>query len=491
MAHKQLTLKEQVKIARSAKRFKAPAHKRGDKIDRTAIARMLLPNHDLYGKGEEFVASDKPDKILVGAYGSGKTTDGAAEAITLSYINHGFPGLVVIQTMGNSKRTTRVALIEMCDKNNLSWSSTKPDISYEEFKINFGDGKEGIMWLMSGWTASNIVGPNVAWAWIDEPFIQDEATYIAVLTRIRITEAPINELFMTGTIEPDMTWGEDFVDNSFYGNERTLKVVKTLFDNKYADPEFVKRVMARFTEEQKQMYVYAVNVDFNGKNAYSSFKSDKNVKPYKEFELPKAGTITIGLGFDFNVGAMAASEFLATSKTCDQIDEYKIADSNTEELCELIKNRWEKKYPGIFGENAYMYSIIITADTNAKSRSTSAKIGITDAKEIHKAFCNGAVNATMIIPEVNPPVRDRVTVANKMFELEQCSIYDNCEDTIKDRKLVKWKKGEDKFRLDKSNVKRTHSSDAADYFMWLWKHQICGRDENADEDFTVYEREER
>lgn len=490
MKFTKISLLEQVKQAKTSRRFEGmPVLGRGKNIDIVGIVRKLLPNMELQPHTIKFLKSLKPDKWRLGGYGSGKTYDGAALAIALSYINAGLIGLVVIQTKGNTQRTSKQVLIDMCTENGLSWSSSSPDASYEEFVIHFGDGKRGIMWLISGYNAANLKGPTVAWGWMDEPFVQDEDTHDVFISRVRDPRAVLNMVFFTGTIEPEeMNWGFDIIDNDYHGDERTFKIVVPTWMNKFATKEFIERVSAKWSEEKKQVYIEGKNVDLNGKAVYNGFKYERNVRKLSEFSF-RPGVRTLGIGIDFNVDNMSGAEFYFRGRVREQIDEYKLTGSNTEQLCRLILNRFDEKYPGIFKENKNEYVTYITMDPSAKARKTSAGLGITDAKIIKDIFYSSGMHCSIHVPQDIIPVRFSVNTVNKLLETEEYIIRDNCKDTIKDMKFVKWKKNADKFIIDKSGKDLTHSSDAARYLLWL-SEMIVGSETAAD-DFAVYTREER
>jgi hypothetical protein len=85
------------------------------------------------------------------------------------------------------------------------------------------------------------------------------------------------------------------------------------------------------------------------------------------------------------------------------------------------------------------------------------------------------------VPNKNPFVYDRVTNTNNEYEKKTADVCDNCTKTIEDRKLVKWKTGGEGFHLDKSDKKRTHHSDNADYAIY---NSIPYRSKDFKEDGT-------
>ncbi len=90
------------------------------------------------------------------------------------------------------------------------------------------------------------------------------------------------------------------------------------------------------------------------------------------------------------------------------------------------------------------------------------------------------LNVGKIIPDTNPQVRDRVNYVNNLFEKKKLIILEGCKETIRDFNLVSWKKGAEKFSLDKSQRDLTHLSDAAGYAVWNTKPFIYKNYLNSD-----------
>lgn len=141
-----------------------------------------------------------------------------------------------------------------------------------------------------------------------------------------------------------------------------------------------------------------------------------------------------------------------------QIDEFVLSKSNTSELCDLIIDR--------FNQSRYTPALIITGDASGR-KTTSNSSGVSDYLIIKNKFDAAGIEHYISVPEQNPFVRDRVNFVNNLFEKNHFLINEKCKLSIKDRELVTWKPGGDKFIIDKSNPELTHLSDAADYGLWL------------------------
>lgn len=447
------------------------------KYPRSEVIKMLLPAYDMQEKPRLFHDSIKPDKILIGAYGSGKSFTGGAEASFLSWANRPYPGLVIIQTKSNVEVTTIETFKEHFRSNAISYREIDEG-TYTVLEVDWGDCKAKI-YCASGFSPDFLKGPTFAWGWIDEPFVQKKATMEVGIARIRHPKAVINETMLTGTIEPlQMSWGHELVEDDYHGDEKTFKIVISIYENKYATPQYIERLERMYDEDMQQVYLHGKNHTLRGSVAYRY--SEKNKRRFEDLVMPK-GIIKLVLGIDFNVNPMTAAELLLADRIRKQIDEYVIENSNTEELCQLVINRFREKYPGVDDRlKKFNYSIAVTMDASARQRRASAKIGVTDAMIVKRMFESSGFNVTIYIPNENPPVRDRVNLVNNGFDKEEFLICDNCKKSILDRRLTKWKEGADGFALDKKGG-RSHISEAADYGYWYSERLI-----EADADESGY-----
>jgi phage terminase large subunit len=121
---KKSRLLQQAEAELAKERFAKINLVRDAKVDRIKAIKKLLPKYDIQAKPRKFHESHKPDKWLIGGYGSGKTYTFCAEAIFLCWVNAPVPVLLITQTKGNSKATTLKTLIEMLDKNGLMYDKS-------------------------------------------------------------------------------------------------------------------------------------------------------------------------------------------------------------------------------------------------------------------------------------------------------------------------------------------------------------------------------
>ena len=132
------------------------------------------------------------------------------------------------------------------------------------------------------------------------------------------------------------------------------------------------------------------------------------------------------IGMDFNVQPMSAAIMVREGDGLHVIDEIVIQGSNTEEMCEEIKNRYPTQ------------QIVVFPDPSGKARKTSAS-GKTDFTILQNAgFVVKARNA-------HPPIKDRINSLNSVLlntnNEKRLLIDPKCKETIKCLKRHVFKEG--------------------------------------------------
>tara|TARA_A100000171_G_C2101838_1_gene130138 strand:- start:408 stop:1151 length:744 start_codon:yes stop_codon:yes gene_type:complete len=164
----------------------------------------------------------------------------------------------------------------------------------------------------------------------------------------------------------------------------------------------------------------ATFVNYSGM-IYYNFSREKNI-----IDKYKDNSLFLHIGLDFNVDPMCAVVSIIENNKVMVIDEIQIYSSNTNEMCEEIKNRYKHK------------NIIVYPDPSARQRKTSAG-GLTDLS-ILKNFgfdvkCRN--NA--------PLVRDRINAVNSKLKnvagKSSLFILHTCKNVIKSIERQIYKEG--------------------------------------------------
>ena len=359
-------------------------------------------------------------KIMVGGYGSGKTYIGALRSLYLSYSNSPHPGMYVSPTWALATKTIILTLKELMTRAELDYKFNQ---QRGEFII---DNWNGRIWIGSGDKPDSLRGPNLAWAGIDEPFIQRKEVFDQMVASVRIASAECREIYLTGTPE-QMNWGWKLTNRT----DLDMGIVYgSTLNNSYLPQQYKDNLLSAYSPEQIDAYVYGKFVNLTQGRVYREFERDKHVMEREVQDL------SIGIGMDFNVDAMSSIVFYKGTNWIHVFDEIRLKNSNTFEMCNVLKD----KYP----------DAIIYPDATGSARRSSATQS--DHDIIKKA------GFKIRSPRKNPPVRDRVNAVNKLLRDENFSCY-NCPNLIMDLERNVWKSGD----IDKTDPEQSHASDAIGY----------------------------
>ena len=358
--------------------------------------------------------------LLIGGYGSGKTWIGAMRSIYLSFINAPLPGMYVSPTHGMAQKTIILTLKEMMNRAEMDYTFNQ---NKGEFHIH---NWNGMIYIGSGDHPSSLRGMNLAWAGIDEPFIQSKEVFDQIMARVRHPEAEKREVFLTGTPE-SLNFGYQLTrrDDLDMG-----VVVGSTLDNPYLPREYIQSLLTAYSPEQIDAYLHGKFVNLTQGRVYYSFDREKHMMKRE------TDGWEIGAGIDFNVDQLSACIFAHTKKEIAVIGEIRLKNAGTWDLAEAIK----KKYPGIR----------VYPDATGSARKTSASLSDHDILR-QSGF-------QVMTRRANPRVRDRVNSVNRMLRKELIT-FANCPTLIMDMEMNVWRNND----LDKRDPEQTHMSDALGY----------------------------
>lgn len=363
-------------------------------------------------------------KLLVGGYGCGKTYIGALRAIYLSYVHQGLYGQYVSPTYKMQKKTIIPTLRDIFTRSGLQVTHNKTD---GEFTIHNWNGH---IWLGSGDDPDSLRGPNLAWAGIDEPFIQDKEVLNQMLARVRVGESGKREIFLTGTPE-QLNWGYDLYVND--GNHYDVGVVfgKTR-DNAYISEDYYNTIYNAYTPEMREAYLNGKFINLREGKVYKPFDREKHII-HKDID-----GLEICAGQDFNVDYMTSEVFALGNGWMHFIDEIRLGYSNSFEAAEILAH----KYPGVR----------VWPDPTGGYRKSAA------TRSDHAIFQERGFRVHSERRAI--PVMDRVNAVNKLLMNGHFTIEPGrCEWLIRDLERNTWKSGD----INKDEKEMTHAGDAAGY----------------------------
>lgn len=367
-------------------------------------------------------------KVLVGGYGAGKTISAAKRAIASALINAPVPVATVSPTFTMARDTIITTIEELLDgKRNLlgpgfRWTYNK---STHKFTIKY-KGRRARITCYSGDNPLSLRGPNLGAAYIDEPFIQDYAVFKQMLARVRHPDAKMLEIALTGTPE-QMNWGYDLCVGEERGKHDVGYVVAPTASNLVLSRAYVERLLNSYSAKEAEAYVGGKFVNLTTGAVYHAFDSFANT--VKGGELPSAlasapvdrvtlralkgqeervvkvpKAAELGCGMDFNVDPMSATVFYTYGDLIHFIDEIELPNSDTEEMTEVLRERWGDRLQTIYPDPA------------CRQRRSNAPGGITDKKLLERA------GYKIEAPTKSYPRRDSFNACNAKFKARDGSI---------------------------------------------------------------------
>lgn len=328
------------------------------------------------------------------------------------------------------------------------------------YTIEYG-GEKHICLFRSAERPRSLTGKNLTDIILDEferiPYYKQKQVWRECISRIR--KAEHGTCAVVSTPEGYKLVHELWIEKA---NRRFRLIKAKTKDNFYLPEDYIDNLIEQYDSRLAKQYLEGDFVNIESDLAYYFF--DRKTHVITDEKIPQAEHNTLILSFDFNVNPMCAVEIIMNGRTRYQVYEHKISNSNTKELCESIIASLQRRY-----KNPQELNLVLTGDASGAARSTAGDNS--DFEIIQKAFKDAEYNhVTPAFRSSNPPVRERINYINALLERKQFFISEQCKASVKDRELVSWKKGSEKFVIDKSDRNVTHLSDAADYGLWASRY---------------------
>ncbi len=374
-----------------------------------------------------FHFSRKPKAYLSAGYGAGKTYSLCMKGFDLMSQNQGLAGGILAPSLKMFKRDVLPTIIGICQENGIEYTYNKSDSVFY-----FPDAKATIYIFHSEDDGASIRGPNLAWGLINEVTMCSKPAFDAFLARIRLKEATLLQVAMSGTPE-GFNWAYDY----FIEEPRpdTELVFGNTRENKHLAGSYVETLEASYDKLMQERYIDGRFVNLTGNRAAYSFDRFKHVKP----GISRIPGAPVWVSLDFNVTPMAATLWnrlpIDSPYLLQSFEDIRLDSSDTYEMARVIRDK-----VGI--ENVTIYP-----DPAGAARSTKAS-GKTDITILR--------DAGFLVkhkPSIRS-VRDCMNAVNNLFDKGVILIGDRCKNIIADLEQVTFKTNT--FELDKSNINRTH-----------------------------------
>jgi phage terminase large subunit len=381
----------------------------------------LLPHQD------DFIHAKAKLVLLLGGIGSGKSYAGSVFAVKESVEHPEIPGLITANTYRQLQNATLQTLFNFCDVNNILY-----DYNQNKGILNLC----GCKWFTYSLDSyDNMRGIEVGKFWGDEMRDAAPEAFRVMLGRLRVG----NNLKGRLTTTPS---GYDYLYDYFAGDKKTdeMELIRaTSMDNKFLPDGYVDTLRSSYDEKIYAQEVLGQFVNIQSGRIYYAFDRSKHVA---KFERDMTMPLTIGM--DFNISPMSASVCQVYGDSIKVIDEISINDSNTNQMAELIRQR--------YGTN-----LTIIPDATGKALKTSSR-GFSDHEILRgygfKVSSQGG----------NPFRADRYNTVNNLLEKGKVLISDRCVKLINDFERVCYKDGTN--LPDTKDLSLTHASDSLGYVCW-------------------------
>jgi hypothetical protein len=388
-------------------------------------------------------------KGFSGPIGSGKSRALCYEALTLGYENPGCLGLIGAPTYPMLCDSTLLAFRQMLDENDVPYRFLK-----SEYSLLLLEPESQILFRALD-NFERIRGPNLAFFGVDELTYCKPESWLRLEGRLR--ERMAKRLCGFASWTPK---GFDWVYDRFIGPDKKPGYEAFLAQQNPALPEdYYTRLGASYSErfyKQEALGEY-LNV-FSGQ-AYYAFDRKAQMG-----NVPYVPGHPLFWALDFNVNPLCSVYGQVINGVVRVLDELVLPNSNTLAACEEFLAR-TTKIPGLL--QVYVYG-----DPSGEGRRTAASR--TDW-QIVRAFFGRYPDkfvALFRVPSAAGLVKDRVNCVNAMLlnhdGKRRLFLDASCRELAKDLDQFVWKadpSGRALVELDKSDLMRSHTSDALGYMI--------------------------
>lgn len=401
---------------------------------------------------DQFHESRDPKVYLSAGYGAGKTFSLCMKGFQLMEWNPCVAGGILCPTIKMYKRDVYPTIISICRENGIRYKYNKSDQLWF-----FPDSQSTMYVFHSEDEGASIKGPNLGWMLVNEVTMVSELAFKAALARVRLKTAKVLQIAMSGTPEGFNWTYEYFIENPredtrlIFGNSRL---------NHYNHASYINNLETSYDALMQEQYIDGRFVNLRGKRAAWAFDRMRHTAPDVERERGKP----IFISLDFNVAPMAATLFNLVPNDWDSRSGYPIAqqfrgfdevcldNSNTYELCEVLREKIGLNEHGELSDEVFVYPDPAGRARSSKSRNMSdfdilREHGFLELRYKSVISVRDCLNALNNVFSKDAIVLNSRKCKNAIADLEQCVLKN------------------DRFELDKSNGRRTHWLDGMKNFI--------------------------
>lgn len=272
-------------------------------------------------------------------------------------------------------------------------------------------------------------------------------------------------LYLTNPSSPGHPLYKYFFDTK----SSTRHVYKSLtHENPFLPKSYIDKLKENLDPKQARRMLYGEWVEVDSERIYYAYSQEDN---YKKTSYTINPHLPIAVSFDFNIAAgkpmsCALDQYHPMNQSFHFFDECVVHGSRTETLLEEMATR------GIFDHNVIyqIYGDATGASGSSKSKYSDYEI-IVNFLNKYKAKTGLPLRYQMLIPQSNPPVRDRHNIVNSYclndLGKRRLFVYEKCKVLHEGMKLTALKKGAQ--YLEDDNNEYQHITTALGYRV-VYKH---------------------
>jgi phage terminase large subunit len=335
---------------------------------------------------------------LVGGFGAGKTRALVYKALYMAQKNPHSAGLLIEPTESLINAVLMPTFEEILDDLQIPFNY-RNSASDRRLTLYLPGQPKTEIYLRSATNPRRIVGFNVAWVGIDELDTlhteQAKEVYNAASSRVRTGEH--QQIFCVSTPEGYRflyTYFKADLDKDPILKKSRFLIKASTRDNKFVSDDYVNSILQRYPAKQALAYLDGEFVNFTNGTVYDVFDRTKQatIRTLETFHP----NITLHIGMDFNVNAMAAVIAVIDEKGIPHLVDEIIGEKDTKSMIEAIRKR-------------YGYDRIINIYPDSSGRNASANANASSIALLEQAGFNVLAKAK------NPAILDRVNSVNAKF----------------------------------------------------------------------------
>ena len=370
--------------------------------------------------------------------GGGKTYGLMLKMFQLMNLNPGLPGGILCPTTKMYKRDVLPTIYDICLENGI-----RPKYNKSEMTWHFGETNSTVYVFHGEDEGRSIRGPNLAWMVINESTLLDKMTILHAVGRVRIKDAPLLQMPMSGTPEGFTFAHEQFVETP---RDDVDWICSPSTDNVHVDSSYFETLKGQYDPIMLEQYLHGKFVNLMGNRAVYAF--DRNL--HTSIDVEKIKGLPVLVSMDFNVDPMAATLWNRVPFGYDiarrgplghyihGFDEICLRNSNTYEICKVLRSKTPKTD-----------SVVIYPDPAGTSRSTQSADMLSDIDILRQH----GFNDIRYKPRIS--LKACWNSLNAAYAKNWIKLNSKrCRETIKDHEQCILKK--DSFEIDKKNHMRSH-----------------------------------